>query len=76
MLSELRKQYRVVKGNSIARKLISKCVVCRRVRGKTGEKEMADLPRERILPDLPPFTNAVLDYFGPTEVRQGSSMIK
>lgn len=45
-------------------------------RGKAGEQKMADLPLERILPDLPPFTNVGLDYFGPIEVRRGRSAIK
>ncbi|XP_061882235.1 uncharacterized protein LOC133633659 [Entelurus aequoreus] len=76
MLSELRKKYWVVKGNSAARKVISKCVVCRRVRGKTGEQKMASLPQERILPDLPPFTNVGLDYFGPITVKRGRSLVK
>ena len=58
MLSELRKKYWIVKGNSVARKVLSRCVVCRRARGKAGEQKMADLPLERILPDLPPFTTS------------------
>ncbi|KAL2089185.1 hypothetical protein ACEWY4_016084 [Coilia grayii] len=73
MLSELRKKYWIVKGNSVARKVLSKCVMCRRARGKAGEQKMANLPLERILPDLPPFTNVGLDYFGPIEVRRGRS---
>ncbi len=76
MLSELRKRYWAVKGNSAARRVISRCVVCRRMRGKTGEQKMANLPLERILPDLPPFTNVGLDYFGPIEVRRGRNMVK
>ena len=76
MLSELRKRYWVIKGNSVARKVLSKCVMCRRVRGKAGEQKMADLPLERVLPDLPPFTNVGVDYFGPIEVRRGRSTIK
>ncbi len=76
MLSELRKRYWAVQGNSAARRVISRCVVCRRMRGKTGEQKMANLPLERILPDLPPFTNVGLDYFGPIEVRQGRNMVK
>ena len=76
MLSELRKKYWIIKGNSAARKVISKCVVCRRARGKMGEQKMSDLPRERILPDLPPFTNVGLDYFGPITVRRGRSEVK
>ena len=76
MLSELRKKYWIVKGNSVARKVLSRCVVCRRARGKAGEQKMADLPLERILPDLPPFTNVGLDYFGPIVVKRGRTTIK
>lgn len=76
VLSVLSKKYWIVKGNSLARKVLSKCVVCRRVRSKAGEQKMADLPLERIIPDLPPFNNVGLDYFGPTEVKRGRSTIK
>ena len=37
---------------------------------------MADLPLERTLPDLPPFSSVGVDYFGPIEVRRGRSMCK
>ncbi|KAK0131909.1 hypothetical protein N1851_033296 [Merluccius polli] len=76
MLSELWKRYWIEKGNSVARKVLSRCVVCRRMRGKAGEQKMADLLLERIQADLPPFTNVGLDYFGPIEVRRGRSTIK
>lgn len=35
---------------------------------------MADLPIERVIPDLPPFTIVGIDYFGPIEVRRGRSL--
>ena len=37
---------------------------------------MAVLPRDRITPDLPPFTNVGVDYFGPIEVKRGRGTIK
>lgn len=37
---------------------------------------MADLPKERLQPDLPPFTNVGVDYFGPFEVKVGRSLVK
>ncbi len=76
ILSHLLKKYWIIKGNSAARKIISKCVICRRVKGRTVEQKMADLPLERILPDLPPFTNVGLDYFGPIEVKRGRGYVK
>lgn len=37
---------------------------------------MADLPPERLIPNLPPFTNTEVDYFGPIEVKKGCNMVK
>lgn len=44
--------------------------------GKLGEQKMADLPKERLQSDLPPFTNVGVDYFGPFELKRGHSLIK
>ncbi len=37
---------------------------------------MADLPEERVIPDLTPFTNVGVDYFGPVDVKRGRSIVK
>ena len=37
---------------------------------------MADLPLDRVTPDLPPFTHVGIDYFGPIEVRCGCTLVK
>ncbi len=37
---------------------------------------MADLPKERITADLPPFTNVGVDYFGPIDVKRGRACVK
>ncbi|XP_035657338.1 uncharacterized protein LOC118403009 [Branchiostoma floridae] len=71
-----RKRYWIPKINSLVRKVISKCVVCRRQRGKPGEQKMADLPSHRVTPDEPPFTRVGVDYFGPIEVKRGRSTVK
>ena len=78
LLSRLRQQYWITSANAAARKIISSCVVCRRHRGKLGEQKMADLPKERLQPDNPPFTNVGVDYCGcgPFEVKRGRSLIK
>ena len=47
--------------------VLSKCVVCRRLRGKTEHQQMADLPAER-LQVAPPFSYVGVDVFGPWEV--------
>ncbi|KAJ8379962.1 hypothetical protein SKAU_G00007400 [Synaphobranchus kaupii] len=54
-----------------AKKCISsflfKCVICRRLRGKTEHQQMAHLPADR-LQIAPPFTYVRVEVFGPWEV--------
>ena len=76
MLSKLHQKYWLSGANSSARKIIKNCVFCRRQQAKAGEQKMADLPLDRITPDLPPFTHVGLDYFGPIEVRRGRTHVK
>lgn len=76
MLSALRRRYWITNANSACRRIISECVICRRYRGKPGEQKMADMPEDRICPDLPPFTNVGVDYFGPFEVKRGRTRVK
>ncbi len=76
VLAQLRRKYRIISGNTAARKVISKCVTCRRLKGKTEEQKMANLPQERTQPDLPSFTNVGMDYFGPIETKRGMNFVK
>ena len=76
MLCHLRKKYWITGANTAARKVISKCVTCRRHRGKMIEQKMANLPKERVLPDEAPFTNVGVDYFGPINVKRGRTILK
>lgn len=75
-LSRLRRRFWITSATSAVRKVISQCTFCRRHKSKLGEQKMADLPKERLLPDLPPFTNVGVDYFGPLEVRRGRGVCK
>lgn len=75
-LSKVRKRFWITSANAAVRKIIGECSFCRRYNGKAVEQKMADLPLVRILPDLPPFTNTGVDYFGPIEVRRGRSTCK
>lgn len=76
ILSKLREKFWVTHANAAARKILSNCPFCRRHQGKLCDQKMSDLPKERITPDFPPFTNVGVDYFGPIEVKQGRSYVK
>ncbi|KAK0150310.1 hypothetical protein N1851_008772 [Merluccius polli] len=76
MLSKLQERFWLACANSLARKIIRSCVFCRRMQAKVEEQKMSDLPEDRLLPDLPPFTNVGIDYFGPIEVKRGRAHVK
>ena len=44
-----------------------KCVTCNKLRGRTAEQKMADLPLDR-LSEEPQFTNVGIDVFGPWSI--------
>lgn len=77
ILSKLGQKYWMPSANSLAREIsIRNCVFCRRMQSKVGEQKMADLPQDRVIPDLPPFTSVGMDYFGPFEVKRGRTTVK
>ena len=55
--------------------LISRCVICRRLRSVTQVQKMAELPEDRVEPS-PPFTYSGVDYFGPWHIREGRKELK
>lgn len=76
MLSKLLQRYWLPCANNMARSIIHHCTFCRRIQGKVGKQRMANLPQDRITPDLPPFTNTGIDYFGPMEIKRGRTHVK
>ncbi len=75
-LSALRRKYWITNANAAVRKITSECSFCRCYNGRAMEQKMADLPTERIIPDLPPFTNVGVGYFGPVEIKKGRTTCK
>ncbi|KAK3735180.1 hypothetical protein QZH41_000467 [Actinostola sp. cb2023] len=70
-LNDLRSSgYWIVGGTSTVGHYVWKCVKCRRMRGKTQEQKMADLPIDRLQP-APPFTFSAVDLFGPWYIKEG-----
>lgn len=58
-------KYWLIKGRRVVRKIVRNCVECKKLRAKPVPPLMANLPKERLQPFAPPFTNSGLDYFGP-----------
>jgi len=76
VLSLLREKYWIVRGRSTVRRILSKCVTCRRLTARCGEQRMEDLPSDRVTADKPPFTFVGVDLFGPFLIRRGRSEVK
>ena len=55
--------------------LISQCVLCCLLRGKSGEQKMSDLPSDRMQ-EAPPFTYCAVDYFGPFYIKDKRKEVK
>ena len=67
--------YWVVGGRRAVARLILQCVTCKKLRGKTQQQKMADLPSDR-LEAAPPFTYSGVDLFGPFYVHERRSQSK
>ena len=59
----------VVWCNTIVRSFVTKCVKCRLLREKLGERKMADLPIDRKIGELS-FPNCVVAIFGPFLIKK------
>ncbi|KAI7791514.1 hypothetical protein IRJ41_021689 [Triplophysa rosa] len=70
MLSRLRQRYWIPGVSGAIRKILARCVVCRRLHGTAGQQQMADLREDRVSSEEPPFSYIGVDYFGPFEVKR------
>ncbi len=67
--------YWVINGRSAVSSVIHRCVTCRKLRGRSMEQKMADLPSERVNPS-PPFAYTGMDVFGPFYIKEGRKELK
>ena len=67
--------YWIVNGRSTVTRAISKCVICRRFRGRPLTQKMSDLPEERIT-ETAPFHYTGMDVFGPFYIKEGRKTLK
>ena len=72
-LTEVRSKYWIVKGRQLVRKLIYRCVVCRRYEGLAFKSPPPPpLPKFRVVEE-PAFTHTGIDFAGPLYVKSGGS---
>ncbi|XP_064116526.1 uncharacterized protein LOC135222369 [Macrobrachium nipponense] len=76
VLGLMREKFWVVKGNAAVRRMLGKCIKCRRVHGRVIEQQMANLPPDRVESGKPPFYRTGVDLFGPFFVKRGRAQIK
>lgn len=76
-LAELRSKFWVPKGRQCVKKVLNKCVVCKKLEGKAyGAPCSAALPEFRVT-EAPPFSKVGVDFAGPFYVKsQTASMTK
>ena len=76
VLGIVRKKYWVTKARPLIKGLIKRCVTCKRLYSKPCVQLMADLPKERLESNKPPFSYVGIDVFGPFYVKLGRSEVK
>ena len=71
-LAELRSWFWIVKGRQVVRKVISRCVISKRIEGQHyAIPPTAPLPQFRV-EESPAFTSTGIDFAGPSFVRRGA----
>ena len=65
--------FHILNGRTMIRNFLKVCIICRKLRAKTCEQIMSDLPPDRLAQDVPPFTHVGVDVFGPFYVHDGKS---
>jgi hypothetical protein len=76
ILARLREKYWIIGANTIIKSIVSKCVICRKYQVPIMHQKMADLPSDRVTPDVAPFKVVGIDYFGPFEIKQRRCTVK
>ena len=76
VLAAIRRKFWIVHGRTAVRRVISKCIVCRRELAQPSSQQMSALPLERVISGGFAFSHVGLDYFGPFVVKHGRAEVK
>ena len=69
LMHEARRTFWIIGLRKMAKAIVSKCVVCRKLRKKPLDQLMDQLPSLRVAAGFPPFSNTAMDMFGPLQIR-------
>ena len=75
-LAETRLKFWIIKGRTVVKNLLHKCITCKKLRSQPQTPIMGDLPKSRVTPGEPPFMRVGIDYFSPFYVKRGRSELK
>ncbi|UYV82214.1 hypothetical protein LAZ67_21001350 [Cordylochernes scorpioides] len=73
ILSKLREKFWIIRGRKTIRKIISKCIACKRLKEKSLQRPMAALPENRIGLGKP-FQITGVDLLGPLHLKEGGKV--
>lgn len=74
-LFEIRTRYWLIKGRQVVKRIIGKCLTCRRYTYKPLVSQQPALPRERLV-DTVPFDTTGIDFAGPLFVKEADGKRK
>ncbi|UYV67841.1 hypothetical protein LAZ67_5002202, partial [Cordylochernes scorpioides] len=73
ILSKLREKFWIIRGRKTIKKIISKCIACKRLKEKSLQRPMAALPENRIGLGKP-FQITGVDLLGPLHLKEGGKV--
>ena len=76
VLSGIRSRFWIVRARSLVKNIKHTCITCKCLYAPAMSQKMSDLPDDRCEPNVPAFSCAGVDVFGPFYVKQGRASVK